>query len=56
VGSAAAPAGLVSGASAGDVTDVVISGRHVVRDRHHCGIDVAGELEASIRAVWDAAS
>jgi formiminoglutamate deiminase len=52
----AALAAVVYAASAADVTDVVVSGRHVVRDRRHCGIDVAGELEASIRAVWDAVS
>jgi cytosine/adenosine deaminase-related metal-dependent hydrolase len=43
-------------ANAADVTDVIIGGRHVVRDRRHCSIDVAGELDASIRAVWGAAS
>ena len=52
----AALAAVVYAASAADVTDVVVSGRHVVRDRRHCGIDVAGELDASIRAVWDAVS
>jgi cytosine/adenosine deaminase-related metal-dependent hydrolase len=43
-------------ATAADVTDVVIGGRHVVRDRQHCSIDVAAELDASIRAVWGAAT
>ena len=52
----AALATVVYAASAGDVTDVVVSGRHVVRDRRHCAFDVAAELEASIHAVWDAAS
>ena len=49
-------AAVVYAATAGDVTDVVVGGRHVVRDRRHCSIDVAAELDASIRAVWDAAS
>jgi formiminoglutamate deiminase len=49
-------AAVVYAASAGDVTDVVVNGGHVVRDGRHCSIDVAGELDASIRAVWDAAS
>ena len=49
-------AAVVYAATAGDVTDVVVNGRHVVRDRRHCSLDVAAELDASIRAVWDAAS
>jgi formiminoglutamate deiminase len=49
-------AAVVYAATAGDVTDVVVDGRHVVRDRQHCSLDVAAELDASIRAVWDAAS
>ena len=49
-------AAVVYAATAGDVTDVVVSGRHVVCDRRHCSIDVARELEASIDAVWQAAS
>jgi len=49
-------AAVVYAATAADVTDVIIGGRHVVRDRRHCSIDVAGELDASIRAVWGAAS
>jgi formiminoglutamate deiminase len=48
-------AAVVYAATAGDVTDVVVGGRHVVRDRRHCTIDVSGELDASIKAVWEAA-
>jgi formiminoglutamate deiminase len=47
-------AAVVYAATAGDVTDVVIGGRQVVRDRRHCSLDVASELDASIRAVWSA--
>jgi formiminoglutamate deiminase len=49
-------AAVVYVATAGDVTDVVVNGRHVVCDRRHCNLDVAAELDTSIRAVWDAAS
>ena len=49
-------AAVVYAATAGDVTDVVVNGHHVVRDRRHCSLDVAAELDASIRAVWDATS
>jgi cytosine/adenosine deaminase-related metal-dependent hydrolase len=49
-------AAVVYAAAAGDVTDVVVNGRHVVCDRRHCNLDVAAELDTSIRAVWDAAS
>jgi formiminoglutamate deiminase len=49
-------AAVVYTATAGDVTDVVIGGRHVVRDGRHCSIDVAAELDAAIRAVWGAAT
>ncbi len=48
-------AAVVYAATASDVTDVVIGGRHVVRDRSHGSIDVAAELDASIRAAWSAA-
>jgi formiminoglutamate deiminase len=48
-------AAVIYAATAGDVTDVVVDGRHVVRDRRHCSLDVAAELDASIHAVWDAA-
>jgi formiminoglutamate deiminase len=41
-------------ASAADITDVVISGRDVVRDRTHLLVpDVPGELARSIRGVLD---
>jgi cytosine/adenosine deaminase-related metal-dependent hydrolase len=46
-------AAVVYAATAGDVTDVVVGGRHVVVGGRHCSIDVAGELDASIRAAWD---
>jgi cytosine/adenosine deaminase-related metal-dependent hydrolase len=47
-----APEAAVFAASAADVTDVVISGRDVVRDRTHLLVpDVPGELSRSIRAV-----
>jgi formiminoglutamate deiminase len=42
---------LVAAASAADVTDVVVGGRHVVRDRRHHAMDVAAELRAAIVAV-----
>jgi hypothetical protein len=41
----------VFAASAADVTDVVISGRDIVRDRTHLLLaDVPGELARAIRA------
>jgi formiminoglutamate deiminase len=42
---------LVAAATAGDVREVVVRGRHVVRDRSHADIDVAGDLRAAIAAV-----
>ena len=48
-------AAVVYAATSGDVSDVVVDGRHVVRDGRHCSIDVAAELDASIRDVWTAA-
>jgi formiminoglutamate deiminase len=42
---------LVAAATAGDVTDVVVAGQHVVRDRRHRGMDVAPALRAAIAAV-----
>lgn len=41
-------------ATSADVTDVIIDGHHVVADRRHVGIDVAGELTASIEELMDA--
>ncbi|MEU4287601.1 formimidoylglutamate deiminase [Kribbella sp. NPDC026596] len=41
----------VFAASAADVRDVVVSGKHVVADGKHISLDVAGELAASIAAV-----
>ncbi|HEY5698559.1 MAG TPA: formimidoylglutamate deiminase, partial [Acidimicrobiales bacterium] len=45
-------AGVVFGATAADVQHVVIGGRTVVSDGRHLLVDVAGELERSIEAVW----
>jgi formiminoglutamate deiminase len=42
---------LVAAATAGDVTDVVVGGRHVVRQGVHTGLDVAAALRAAIAAV-----
>lgn len=39
---------LVFAATAGDVTDVVVGGEHVVRDGRHRTLDVAAELEATV--------
>ena len=43
----------VFAATAGDVTDVFVDGRHVVSDRRHATIDVAAELHASIAELMD---
>ncbi len=42
---------LVAAATAADVTDVVVAGRHVVRGGAHADLDVAAELRAAIAAV-----
>jgi formiminoglutamate deiminase len=42
---------VVAAATAADVSDVVVGGRHVVRDRVHASVDVAPELAAAIAAV-----
>jgi hypothetical protein len=42
---------LVAAATAADVTDVVVGGRHVVQGRVHATLDVAAELRAAIAAV-----
>ena len=39
-------------ATADDVTDVMVAGREVVRDRRHISIDVAAELDSAVRAAW----
>ncbi len=40
-------------ATAADVTDVIVAGRHVVKDgRHQLVVDVAGELQRTIEAVY----
>jgi formiminoglutamate deiminase len=44
-------AGVLFAASASDVTDVVVDGRHVVRGGTHRDLDVAAELDAAIREV-----
>jgi cytosine/adenosine deaminase-related metal-dependent hydrolase len=43
---------VVFGAAAADVTSVVASGRRVVRDGAHLGMDVPRELESAIVAAW----
>jgi hypothetical protein len=51
-GAATALESVIFGASAADVTNVVIGGRDVVRDGVHLLVsDVPGELSRSIRAV-----
>ena len=48
-----AVAAVVFGATAADVTHVVVDGRETVRDGVHCGLpDVAGALRDAIGAVW----
>ena len=42
---------LVGAATAADVTDAVVAGRHVVRGGHHIALDVAADLRAAIAAV-----
>ncbi|HZM43018.1 MAG TPA: formimidoylglutamate deiminase [Acidimicrobiales bacterium] len=42
---------LVTAATAADVSDVVVGGRHVVRQGEHTGLDVAAALRAAIAAV-----
>ena len=42
---------VVYAATSSDVIDVVVAGRHVVRDRAHVNVDTARELTESIRAV-----
>ncbi|WP_405069853.1 formimidoylglutamate deiminase [Kribbella sp. NBC_01510] len=41
----------VFAASAADVSDVIVSGKHMVADSKHANLDVAAELAASIAAV-----
>ena len=45
-------AAVVYAATASEVTDVVISGEHVVEGGRHRSIDVARELDSAIREVW----
>jgi formiminoglutamate deiminase len=47
-------AAAVFAAGAGDVTDVVIAGEHVVSGGRHRSIDVAAELGLAIASVWEA--
>jgi formiminoglutamate deiminase len=50
-------AGLVFAATASDVTDVVVGGRTIVRDRAHVTIpDVAGDLRRAITSAWSRVS
>jgi cytosine/adenosine deaminase-related metal-dependent hydrolase len=44
---------LVAAASAADVADVVVGGRHVVRDSDHERLDVAAGLRAAIAGVGE---
>ncbi len=48
-------ASVVFAATAADVTDVVVDGRHLVSDGRHGRIDVAAELAAAIDDLWDRA-
>lgn len=43
----------VFAATASDVTDVVVDGRHIVTGGHHFEIDASAELDASIKAVME---
>jgi formiminoglutamate deiminase len=43
---------LTFAATADDVTDVMVAGHEVVRDRAHISIDVAAELDRAVRAAW----
>ena len=46
-------AGVVFTATASDVTDVVVGGHRIVRDRSHVTIpDVAGLLHRTITSLW----
>jgi len=40
--------GLVYAATSADVTDVMVSGRWIVHDRHHLSVDVPTELERAV--------
>ncbi len=44
---------IVFAAAAADITDVHVDGNHVVSDRRHATIDVAAELDASIKELMD---
>ena len=46
-----AMASIVFAASAADVTDLVVAGEVVVRDRVHVSVDVASELAEAVREV-----
>ena len=43
---------LAFAATADDVTGVMVAGHKVVRDGAHISIDVAAELDRSVRAAW----
>jgi formiminoglutamate deiminase len=44
--------GLVFAGAAADVSDVIVSGREIVRDGAHVAMDVSAELGSAIREVW----
>jgi hypothetical protein len=48
------PGGAIYAATAADVSHVVVDGHTVVADGRHVSIDVAPELETTIRAVIEA--
>jgi formiminoglutamate deiminase len=50
---ASAASSLVFAATAADVRHVVAGGRPIVCDGRHLELDVAAELDAAIRAVWE---
>lgn len=45
-------AAVVFAATASDVRDVVVAGRHIVRNGQHATVDVPGLLRSSIEKVW----
>ena len=47
------PSQVVMAATAADVSDVVVGGRHVVRDGQHALGDVGGLLAEAVAAAWD---
>ncbi len=43
---------IVFAGTVGDVTDVMVGGREVVRERTHVSVDVAAELDRAVREAW----